>query len=366
MDQEQVSLRYTDGSSDKVYHTQLAPQDGGFVVNFQYGRRGGTLQTGTKTLTPVSYDQAKKVYDTLVAAKKRKGYTDSEDGTPYQGSALAGQQSGLVPQLLNAIDETTVKAMGADDAWMLQEKIDGVRCMVRCTFGTVEGSNRKGLVIPLPAPVVERITMLLDDGQAVLDGELVGDVYHVFDLLELNGGNLRPSGAEERYDRLAALFGDDDDDPNVTLVVAFMTSAGKQEAFARLKAERAEGVVFKRKDSPYVPGRPNSGGNQLKFKFKASATVHVDGQNLGKRSVMMSVRTGAFEARVAVGSVTIPVNCDIPVTNTFIEVEYLYAYPGGSLFQPVYKGPREDKDQADHERALKFKQGTSDEDENES
>ena len=366
MDQEQVSLRYTDGSSDKVYHAQLAPQDGGFVVNVQYGRRGGTLQTGTKTFAPVSYDQAKKVYDKLIASKRSKGYTDGEDGTPYQGSALAGQQSGLVPQLLNAIDETTVKAMGADDAWFLQEKIDGVRCMVRCDIGTVEGSNRKGLVLPLPAPVVDSITALVDGGQAVLDGELVGDVYHVFDLLELNGGNLRPYGAEERYCRLAALFGDDDDDPNVTLVVAFTTSAGKQEAFSRLKAERAEGVVFKRKDSPYVPGRPHSGGNQLKCKFKASATVHVDGQNPGKRSVMMSVRTGDFGARVAVGNVSIPVNDDIPEAGTCVEVEYLYAYPGGSLFQPVYKGPREDKDQADHERTLKFKQGTPDEDENES
>ena len=364
MDQEQISLRYTDGSSDKVYHTQLAPQDGGFVVNVQYGRRGGTLQTGTKTLTPVSYDQAKKVYDTLVAAKKRKGYTEGEDGTPYQGSEQAGHVSGLVPQLLNAIDETTAKAIGADDGWMLQEKIDGVRCMVRGHPGTMEGSNRKGLVMPLPAPVVDSITTLLDGGQAVLDGEMVGDVYHVFDLLELNGRNLRPYGAEERYDRLAALFGDDDDDPNVTLVVAFMTSAGKQEAFSRLKAERAEGVVFKRKNSPYVPGRPASGGNQLKF--KASATVHVDGQNLGKRSVMVSVHTGDFGARAAVGKVSIPLNYDIPEANTYIEVEYLYAYPNGSLFQPVYKGPRRDKDQADHERSLKFKQGTTDEDENDS
>jgi len=84
MNSEQVSLYYTDGSSDKVYLVQLVEKGCGFVVNVQYGRRGGTLQTGTKTLAPVSYDQAKKVYDKLIASKRSKGYTDGEDGTPYQ------------------------------------------------------------------------------------------------------------------------------------------------------------------------------------------------------------------------------------------------------------------------------------------
>jgi bifunctional non-homologous end joining protein LigD len=45
-----------------------------------------------------------------------------------------------------------------------------------------------------------------------------------------------------------------------------------------------------------------------------------------------------------------------------VEVEYLYAFPGGSLFQPVYKGPRADKDAADAYDTLKFKQSTTDED----
>ena len=73
--QERMSLYYRQGSSDKVYHAQLDQVDGGFVVNFQFGRRGSTLQSGTKTPVPVPYDRAKKVYDKLVAEKKGKGYT---------------------------------------------------------------------------------------------------------------------------------------------------------------------------------------------------------------------------------------------------------------------------------------------------
>jgi bifunctional non-homologous end joining protein LigD len=46
---------------------------------------------------------------------------------------------------------------------------------------------------------------------------------------------------------------------------------------------------------------------------------------------------------VALGSVTIPVNFDVPAPGAIVEVRYLYAYPGGSLFQPVYRGERTDQ-----------------------
>jgi len=45
---------------------------------------------------------------------------------------------------------------------------------------------------------------------------------------------------------------------------------------------------------------------------------------------------------VEVGNVTIPVNYEIPTVGKYIEVKYLYAFPGGSLIQPVYLGERDD------------------------
>ena len=45
---------------------------------------------------------------------------------------------------------------------------------------------------------------------------------------------------------------------------------------------------------------------------------------------------------VEVGNVTIPANKDIPKEGQIVEVRYLYAYRGGSLFQPTYLGPRTD------------------------
>ena len=45
---------------------------------------------------------------------------------------------------------------------------------------------------------------------------------------------------------------------------------------------------------------------------------------------------------VPVGNVTIPPNHKIPVVGAVIEVRYLYAFRGGSIYQPVYLGARTD------------------------
>ena len=106
------------------------------------------------------------------------------------------------------------------------------------------------------------------------------------------------------------------------------------------KEEGQEGVVFKRLDAPYIPGRPNSGGDQFKFKFVETASVVVTAQN-GKRSVQMGLYDG--ERIVSAGNVTIPVGQVIPEEGAIIEVRYLYAFPeSGALFQPVYLGQRDD------------------------
>jgi bifunctional non-homologous end joining protein LigD len=72
---EQITLYYREGASDKVYQAAIEAADGGYVVNFAYGRRGTTLATGTKTTSPVSFDDARKIYDKLVREKAAKGYT---------------------------------------------------------------------------------------------------------------------------------------------------------------------------------------------------------------------------------------------------------------------------------------------------
>ena len=73
---KKISLFFKEGTSDKEYHAQLEPKGSGFVVNFQYGRRGRALTAGTKTPNPLPQDKAEKIYDKLVQEKMAKGYTD--------------------------------------------------------------------------------------------------------------------------------------------------------------------------------------------------------------------------------------------------------------------------------------------------
>ena len=147
-----ISLYFREGSSDKVYHAQIAP-DGNdlYSVNFQYGRRGSTLQTGTKTAAPVALAQARKIFDKLVAEKRAKGYTEGESGVPYSGGELANRRFEYAPQLLNSIDEPAMLEYLRHPDWLMQEKMDGVRLIVVRRGDSVTAGNRNGLTVAVSA-----------------------------------------------------------------------------------------------------------------------------------------------------------------------------------------------------------------------
>lgn len=69
-----VSLFFQQGTSDKEYHLQVQRAGPGYVVNFQFGRRGKHLQTGSKTPQPVSQAEALEIRDSVLQEKLNKGY----------------------------------------------------------------------------------------------------------------------------------------------------------------------------------------------------------------------------------------------------------------------------------------------------
>jgi bifunctional non-homologous end joining protein LigD len=148
---------------------------------------------------------------------------------------------------------------------------------------------------------------------------------------------------------------------NVVLVPVL---TGEPNIIDTLKAKGAEGVVFKRSTAPYQAGRPNSGGDQFKFKFQNTASFIVTGQNGSKNSVLVALLDESGNL-VPQGKCTIPQNAQIPTTGAIVEVRYLYAYRGGCIFQPCYLGLRNDIDRSECIiTQLKFKgEGTEDESE---
>lgn len=327
-----ASLYFTNGSSDKEYHANIEASGDGYVVNFRYGRRGASLSTGTKTQTPVDYDKAVAIFDKLVKEKSSKGYTAGEDGTPYLHSDKA--VSGLLPQLLNVIDDREVSSLIDNPAWCMQEKYDGRRMMLRKTGETVEAINKLGLIVGLSVPIAEAAMAL--PGDFVLDGEVIGDRYFIFDQLSHNGTDQTGKSYRDRYSSLVSLLGSG---RGALSVAPCWTTGDKSVELAALKERNAEGAVFKHLDAAYAAGRPASGGTQLKLKFVATLSAVVTKVN-AKRSVAVSLLDG--DQWKPMGNVTVPANQDVPVEGTVIEVRYLYAIPGGSLFQPTLLGVRDD------------------------
>ncbi len=330
-----TTLHYRQGSSDKVYQVSIDPADDGFLVNFAYGRRGATFSTGSKTPAPVSREEAQRLHDRLVASKTAKGYVLTTDGTPYSGTDHESRHIGIQCQLLNPVEESEAFDLLRDHRHVLQEKFDGRRLLVRRQDGEVIGINRRGLQVGLPEPIANAAKDLPLD--CLIDGEAIGDTLHAFDLLELKGIDLRDRGYLYRLAGLLRLL-----DPGSAIrpVSTVIDPADKEATFQTLRITGAEGVVFKDGDAPYTPGRPASGGTQLKFKFVASASFIVSAIN-ARRSVALALFDESI--KVPAGNVTIPPNHDLPSAGCVVEVRYLYAYrESGRIYQPVYLGRRDD------------------------
>jgi bifunctional non-homologous end joining protein LigD len=348
-----ISLYFKQGASDKEYHASIDLKNGSFVVNFAYGRRGTTLQTGTKTNTPVDLETATKIFTKLVTEKKSKGYTEGEAGTPYQHTENENRVTNILPQLLNSIDEQEAERLILDDKWCAQEKFDGKRILLQKEGAAIHGINRKGLLVGLPSPVVAAAQEF--KGDFILDGESIGETLHIFDLLRQNGEDLRAVPYHARTTALLNLLASREQRHIRPVDIAWKTSA-KRELLVRLREQNKEGIVFKHREAPYNAGRPNSGGMQLKHKFCAALSALVGTIN-AKRSIEIKLLNGTHW--VTAGNVTIPPNHTVPKVGEVVEVRYLYAFKeSGCVYQPVYLGVRSDVTESECvTNQLKFKNG---------
>jgi len=331
---ESITLYYRDGRSDKVYQASIEAMEPGFVVNFAYGRRGSTMNTGTKTQSPVSFEEAQKVHSKLIRKKLAKGYTHGAEGTPYS-SPEKNKPSGITPQLLNPVEEDKLEGLLDSPDHYLQQKHDGRRLLVQKSEEGIRGINRRGLECGLPETIQEAAQKI--EGYWLIDGEAVGETLHAFDILELEGVNLRRATYFKRLAVLMNLLMGAQQN-TIRWTDPWIDPQQKRRKFQELQSESAEGVVFKHKDSPYTAGRPASGGAQLKYKFVETASVLVTAIN-GPRSIGI----GFIDHPGTAGNVAIPSNHSVPKIGAVVEVRYLYAMPQSlALYQPVYLGERDD------------------------
>lgn len=329
-----TSLFFREGASDKVYNATINEVEGGYTVNFSYGRRGNTLTQGTKTPNPVTEANALTIFSRLIVEKTAKGYKEDGNAITLGITPVDIRDTGIRPQLLNDINEAHLEKYLTDDDWCAQEKFDGRRRLLLKTKEGTLATNRKGLTIAASNAIMDKFNVAFEESQDVitLDGEDMGNTIKLFDAISVSGNY------KERY---AQLFKNCIGlQPELEVVYTAWTTDEKRVLFQELTGCNAEGIVFKRWAAEYKPGRPNSGGDQMKYKFCATASCLVTKINTTKRSVMLSVYDG--NELVPVGNTTIYPNQEVPLIGSVVEIKYLYYFKGGSLFQPVYLGERDD------------------------
>lgn len=333
-------LHFKEGSSDKEYHvtTQLQP-DGRYQVTARYGRSGSATNFADKGKS-LDKTTAEKNHQKCVSDKLRKGYELVSDTFPTGEAPTTSTQHatphpGPRPQLLTAVTSPD-PYLDDDNGWAAERKLDGVRILVTLGNGAVVflATNRNGTAAALPPALTDALLQL--NLIATLDGELVDDTYHIFDLLELNGEDLRPLGYLERRKRLSATI-----TPGGPLVIVPVYTDGKDVLLDQLRALKAEGIVFKRTDAPYVPGR---GDKALKLKFWKTIDCVVIAHTTNKRSVALGLypASGSPSRAQHVGHVTVKANQDIPGIGAIVSIKYLYATDANILYQPELLRERTD------------------------
>lgn len=373
MKPEHINLFFQRGTSDKVYQVQLNQveltkenpyHDELWVVNFQYGRRGSSLVGGTKTPVGLTYWHAKRTYDTLVRSKVRKGYmpkkTDTVSYTPFQQVAkkVKARTTDFLPQLLKQVTLAEAKKLYKANVGniFMQTKHDGERRGVLVT-DKVLAANRRGLEVQIQQSVADACTDLTKQWTDILeiDTEDMGSHLVLFDVLQAGGEDIRNKMFAQRCGLLKTLqMAINQAGLGNQLKIDIPYQPDSYEEFIDFinyaQATNEEGVVIRLGTGRYEPGL---GDSCYKLKFYADATVQVWSVHATKRSIgIAALNKNSYHN---IGNCAIPANRDIPKLGNFVEVRYLYAYEGGSLYQPFYKGLRSDKTEADSIDSLQYK-----------
>ncbi|MGH9774220.1 MAG: WGR domain-containing protein [Candidatus Acidiferrales bacterium] len=345
MQTERVELYFQQGSSDKVYHLQLESVEEQWSVNAQWGRRGSALQSDTK-VSSVAYADAKRVYDRLLREKTGKGYlitqATANGDTPISvGLPSVKEHSGHAPELLTPIEEPEALQLVQDASWWFQQKFDGRRLAVQKTDGQYSGINKLGQLIPIDSRLTKSLELVR--AQAFLvDGEITDSRFFLWDLLSIDGTDLRVQPYENRYARLGLVFRGVDEALRVCETA--MTPKAKRTFVKAMHESRAEGFVCKNRYAAYAGGRA---GQHFKCKFVTTASFIVGPKPAAKaadghRSIALYL---VDEGRQRfMGTVGVPERYALPRDGKVVEIRYLYCHPGadGKLIQAKYFGKLRD------------------------
>ncbi|HSS75189.1 MAG TPA: DNA ligase D [Thermoanaerobaculia bacterium] len=241
-------------------------------------KTGDSFKSKVAALATKAAEATKQVARRGGSGRKGGGSTRPETGTlaseTLDPSTLPGAKKARMPELIKPELATLVDTPPAGDEWFHEIKYDGYRALCHLDDGearlfTRQGNDWTDRFAPLAREAAD-----LPIGQAVLDGEVVvlqpdGSssfqalqnalsesrsrdlIYIIFDLLYLDGYDLRPVALKTRKEALAKLlaghsgairFGD------------HVHGAG-EDFYRQVCGYGLEGIISKRASLPYRAGR---------------------------------------------------------------------------------------------------------------
>jgi len=212
------------------------------------------------------------VIEELLPAKSRMKFSPR-----LRPGAVKGAQKGAVPAVIKPQLASPVDTPPEGEAWLHEIKFDGYRtiavvakrkarlltrnghdwtarygaladafCALRCTTAAIDGE-----VVVLDERGVSRFEALQ---KALANGETWRLVFYAYDLLHLNGWDLSRVSLSRRKSLLEKLLGSVVDESSAIQFSDHVVGSGT-DFFDRAHELHLEGVVSKRVDSTYRPGR---------------------------------------------------------------------------------------------------------------
>ena len=237
-------------------------------------------------------------------------------GTPPRLADLPGAASGPIPPRVEPMLASPAAEPFSSPAWRFEPKLDGVRAIATIAGGEASLRARSGLDITAQYPALARALARQPAAEAVLDGEIVAldergapsfarlqqrlnlhqpdliavadaelpVLFFAFDLLHLDGWDLRRTPLEHRAEALARVLLPG---PLAQPVQSF--AADGVAAFEAVSRLGLEGIVAKRRDGAYEDGKRSRGW--LKIKARRRGPYLVGGYRRGE-----GARRGSFGA----------------------------------------------------------------------
>jgi bifunctional non-homologous end joining protein LigD/DNA ligase-1 len=280
--------------------------------------------------------------------------------------------------------------------WAFEGKWDGYRLLVAADYGTLQLRSRSGRDVTAEYPQLQALAADLADHQVILDGEVVAldesgvpsfselqnrarstrIEFWAFDILSLDGRSLLRAKYSDRRRLLEALAS------GGGLIVPDQLGGPGAQAMGHARERGLEGVVAKKRDSTYQPGRRSA--SWIKDKIWCTQEVVIcgwrqgeGGRTSGVGALLMGVPEAGglhFAGRVGTGftekdlahlkELLTPLRADespfgAPLSAldargaTFVrpelvgEVRYSARTPDGRLRNPSWRGLRPDKTPGD-------------------